>query len=279
MASEDNDLHQDSTKTKIVVVVIAAIVLAALLFWYLKPDNQADALPANIASEAVPVTPEPSYQAPEPQPVYEAPEPTVTAEPLPQLNESDANVLAGLQGLSAQTLQYAVPDEILRKFVRAINALQEGKVVHEYRPIVSPPPSFAVEDLDDAAANPPKQYRLTAENYRRYDSYVTLFATLDADQVVALYQRFYPLLEEAYAEMGLKKGNFHSVFIGAIDNLLAAPIVEGEIVLVRPKVFYEYADPALEKSSAAHKLLLRMGPENARSFQESLRKLRVKLTQ
>ena len=97
--------------------------------------------------------------------------------------------------------------------------------------------------------------------------------------MAALYKRFYPLLEEAYREMGLKKGNFHTVMLGAIDNLLAAPVVEQDILLVRPKVFYQYADPALEKLPASHKLLLRMGPDNTRRLQESLKNLRAKLAE
>jgi hypothetical protein len=44
-------------------------------------------------------------------------------------------------------------------------------------------------------------------------------------------------------------------------------------------VFYQYADPALEKLPASHKLLLRMGPENTRQVQESLRRLRAELAE
>jgi hypothetical protein len=77
--------------------------------------------------------------------------------------------------------------------------------------------------------------------------------------------------------MGLKKGNFHSVLIGAIDNILAAPVASGEMILIRPKVYFEFADPALEKLPATHKVMLRMGPENAKSIKASLTSLRAKL--
>lgn len=279
--NDETDRASGSLKTMAAIVALAAIVAAVIFFLYFRsaPEPaEAPAIPA--ASEPVPqAAPEVAYQAPASQPAYETPEPTVTAEPLPSLNESDANVLSALQGLSTQTLKYAVPDEILRKFVRAINAIEEGKVVHEYRPIVSPAPGFMAESLAAATADKPEQFRLSPDNYQRYDNYVTLLAMLDSDAVVALYQRFYPLLEEAYAEMGLKKGNFHSVFISAIDNILAAPVVEGELLLVRPKVFYQYADPELEKLPSSHKLLLRMGPENTRSLQTSLRALRARISQ
>lgn len=278
MAYEKHGSNPGSVKTMVTIVAVVAIAVVLLIFLYLRPGEEASPLPATpVISESIPqTTPETTYQAPIPNAVYEAPKPAAPAEPLPSLNESDANVLASLQGLSTQTLKYAVPNEIIRKFVRAVNALEEGKVVHEYRPIVSPPPVFVAEST---GSEDQPQFRLTANNFQRYDNYVALLAMLDTDQVIALYQRFYPLLEEAYAEMGLNKGNFHSVFIGAIDNLLAAPIYEEEILLVRPKVFYEYADPSFEKLPPSNKLLLRMGPENTRSLQESLRALRAKISQ
>lgn len=268
-----------SIKPLVIMMVLAALVAAVVIYLYLDSGSE-PALPEPVPT-STPISesaPQPTNQPTLPTPVYEAPKPAVV-EPLPELNESDTSVLAALQGLSTQTLRFAVPKEILRKFVRAVNAIEEGKVVHEYRPIVSPAPAFVVTSVSEATADQPERFKLSAENYQRYDNYVTLLAMLDTEAVVALYQRFYPLLEEAYAEMGLKKGNFHSVMIGAIDNLLAAPIVDGEILLVRPKVFYQYADPALEKLPSTHRLMLRMGPENTRSFQASLKSLRLALTQ
>lgn len=282
MTDEANESSSSgkSIKTMLILVAGVAITAAVVLFLYLRPGaDTPPSQPESVTSVAVPEPlPDPIQPSPE-QSAYEAPEASPAAEPLPVLNDSDTSVLAALQGLSTQTLKFAVPEEIIRKFVRAVNAVEEGKVVHEYRPIVSPAPGFMFESLGAAMADQPEQYRLSAENFQRYDNYVTLLAMLDSDAVVALYHRFYPLLEEAYAEMGLKKGNFHSVFVGAIDNLLAAPIVDGELVLVRPKIFYQYADPALEKLPPTHKLLLRMGPENTRSLHASLKTLRVKLTQ
>jgi hypothetical protein len=278
MAQADDEMQSDSKRTLLIVITAAVIALILLLVWYWQSTQQPQPVDPIPVSEPVPLTPQAADQEPDSPVVYEAPEPVVTTVPLPPLNESDTNVLSAIQGLSQQALKYTVPDEIVRKFVRAINALEEGKVVHEYRPIVSPSAGFIAEELPGADGEL-KQYRLSPKNYERYDPYVTLLANLDTDQIMALYKRFYPLLEEAYAEMGLRKGNFHSVFIAAIDNILAATVIEDDVLLVRPKVFYEYADPALEKSSEAQRLLLRMGPENSRSLQESLRKLRAALAE
>jgi hypothetical protein len=203
----------------------------------------------------------------------------VQVEPLPSLNESDASVLNALKELRGESLlALIVPQEVIRKFVMAVNGVSEGKVVHEYRPVVSPPPPFQVEKVAvTVEGQAAEQERIAASNYARYETYVTTIALIDMDTAVAIYKRFYPLLEEAFKELGLKKSNFHSIMIAAIDNVLAAPDVQGDILLVRPKVFYQFADPALEKLPQTHKLMLRMGPENARSLKASLRQLRAKL--
>ena len=274
MANEQNK----SITTTVVLVLVAAVVVAAIVFFYWRPAKEED---KNVSLPPPLVQTEPE-QVPEPEPtrpVYEAPEPEPQEEPLPELGNSDQSVLDAFGKLAADAPSLIVPEESIRKFVRAVNAVEEGKVVHEYRPLVSPAPPFQVERDGTVEEQQVQQYTLSEENYRRYDKYVTTFAAIETDALAALYKRFYPLLEEAYREMGLKKGNFHTVMLGAIDNLLAAPVVEQDILLVRPKVFYQYVDPALEKLPASHKLLLRMGPDNTRRLQESLKNLRAKLAE
>lgn len=270
---------QGSPITMIVIVVLA-ILIAAAVFFYLRDDDVPTS--SQTVETPVAVTPQAVSGAPAedvPTPVYEPPQPVVEVEPLPGLNESDAGILAALQELRGEgLLKLIVPQEVLRKFVLAVNGIEEGKVVHEYRPVVSPPPPFIPEKfsvmVEGVAVD---QERISTNNYQRYEPYVTTLALIDPDAAVALYKRFYPLMAEAFKELGLKKSNFHTVVIGAIDNLLAAPDAQGDLLLVHPKVFYQYADPALEKLPQTHKLMLRMGPENARSVKASLRQLRARL--
>jgi hypothetical protein len=59
--------------------------------------------------------------------------------------------------------------------------------------------------------------------------------------------------------------------------MLAAPDVDVAAKLVRPKVFYVYADPDLEASSAGQKILMRMGSENAAKVKTRLRAIRAEL--
>jgi hypothetical protein len=276
---QDDQGSSQKSSTTMVAIVVVVLVAVAVAFFLLRDKKQ------DPVTQVTPVAVTPQADVPEQQPVtepetvYESPQPIVQVEPLPSLNESDTSVLNALKELRGESLlALIVPQEIIRKFVMAVNGVSEGKVVHEYRPVVSPPPPFQVEKvavtLEGQAA---EQERIAASNYARYETYVTTIALIDMDTAVAIYKRFYPLLEEAFKELGLKKSNFHSIMIAAIDNILAAPDVQGDILLVRPKVFYQFADPALEKMPQTHKLMLRMGPENARSLKASLRQLRAKL--
>ncbi|WP_049628971.1 DUF3014 domain-containing protein [Cellvibrio sp. pealriver] len=276
--SDDYQPRQSSSTSMIVIVVLVLIAVAAA-FFFLRDDapatSQSVVTPVAVAPQAV----SSSSSSAAPIVEYTPPVPVVEVEPLPALNESDAGILAALQQLRGEGLiQLLVPQEVIRKFVLAVNNISEGKVIHEYRPVVSPPPPFIAETfsvmVEGTAVD---QERIAPTNYQRYEAYVTTLALIDSDAAVAVYRRFYPLLEEAFRELGLKKPNFHSVMIAAIDNLLAAPDHQGDLLLVRPKVFYQYADPALEALPQTHKLMLRMGPENARSVKASLRQLRARL--
>lgn len=221
------------------------------------------------------------------KPVYDEPVPVPVPQPLPDLDQSDASVLAALKGLNINGLvEMIIPQEILRKFVRAVNILEEGKVVTDYRPIASPQGAFAVDSFNVKVSGGElgeqqdvEQFRVSPKNYSRYTLFVEVISALDSDASIALYKRYYPLLNKASNELGLGKGNFHSVLIRAIDMVLSAPDANGEMLLIHPKVYYEFADPALEKLPEAHKLMLRMGPDNAEKVKASLRNARIKLLQ
>lgn len=277
----DDYQPRQSSSGSLWVIVVLVVIVAAAAFYFLRDEaptaSQTVTTPVAVAPQTIAASSVASSVAAIVE--YQPPMPVVEVDPLPTLNESDSSILAALQQLRGEgLLQLLVPQEVIRKFVLAVNNLAEGKVIHEYRPVVSPPPPFVAETfsvmIEGTAVD---QERVAPANFQRYEPYVTTLALIDSDAAVAVYRRFYPLLEEAFRELGLKKPNFHSVLIAAIDNILAAPDAQGDLLLVRPKVFYQYADPALEQLPQTHKLMLRMGPENARSVKASLRQLRARL--
>ncbi len=287
MRYENNPSGSMSLVAKLGVIAIAVVAIVGVGYYFLKDDFTRPPKMHQLP------TPAPAGSAVAPgvanttKPVYDEPEVVPTPIPLPDLDQSDASVLAALKILNINGLaEMIIPQEILRKFVRAVDVLEDGKVVNEYRPIASPQGIFVADSFNVKVSGgelgeqqDAEQYRVSPKNYLRYTLFVQVISALDSDTSISLYKRYYPLLNRAHQELGSGKGNFHSVLIRAIDKVLATPEVNGDLLLIHPKVYYEFADPALEKIPDAHKLMLRMGPDNAAAVKNSLRNIRVKLLQ
>lgn len=273
------------------IVVLVGIVVLAVLWPEPQPELPAprEIVPAATPTPAEPTTPEvvpelvPELVPAPLEPAEDEPTfadlaaeeaPPAVEEPLPSLDESDSPLMAEVKALplDALVLKRLVGEEMIRKFVRAVENMRQGKLVHKFRPMRQPAQAFYADKIGE-------QYRMSFKGYHRYDAYVEALASLDKPTLVALYRRYYPLLQQAYAELGTGASSFHAAMLGAIDHLLRAPVIESELLLTRPSVMYKYKDPALEKLSGPHKLMLRMGPENTRSVQRSLRELRQALAE
>lgn len=100
----------------------------------------------------------------------------------------------------------------------------------------------------------------------------------DAKKLVAVYARFYPLFQRAYQDLGYPDGYFNSRLVAIIDHLRAVLEIEGPLALTQPHVLYEFADPDLELRSAGHKIMLRMGMDNAAKIKAKLREIRSEVT-
>jgi hypothetical protein len=98
---------------------------------------------------------------------------------------------------------------------------------------------------------------------------------VDAKSLADTYRRFYPLLQQAYQDLGYPDRYFNDRVVEAIDDMLHAPEPDGPVILVQPKVLYQYEDAALERLSSGQKLLLRMGTAHARTVKAKLRELRT----
>jgi hypothetical protein len=166
---------------------------------------------------------------------------------------------------------FLVPQDLIRKIVVTVDNLPRQKVAVDKRPANPTAGSFAVNG-DELHAT------LDQRNFERYKPMVAVISQLDAKQLGALYIRYYPLFQQSYQNLGYPNGYFNDRLVDVIDNLLQAPDPKGPIDLVRPNVMYIYADPAMESRSAGQKLLMRMGPENAKAVKAKLTELRAVIT-
>jgi len=260
-----------NTKEKLLWAAIVIVLggVGYLSYRYLTETGEAP--PAAPGESAAP----PKAQAPA---VENPPTPPSTADtggPLPALAESDtefAAALAELVGADSVGAQL-VRDNVIRNIVVTVDNLPRQKLAVERRP-AKPTPGQAVTEGD---ADLGEVTTLGVRNYARYVPFVTAVRAADAKRLAALYFHWYPLFQKAYEDLGYPDKQFNDRLLVAIDDMLKAPEVQGPVRLVRPRVFFEYADPALESRSAGQKLLIRMGPENAARIKAKLRELRAEV--
>jgi hypothetical protein len=231
-------------------------------------------------SSAPAPAPQPQAVAPKPAappaPAIQHPIPSATeqqAPPLPPLDKSDSLVqdsLIGLLGKSA-VAKFLVPHHIIRDVVVTVDNVPRRKVAAELRPVQPTAGDTAVDQQGGSTF-------LSEQNYARYTPFIDVVRSVDPKALAAIYFRLYPLFQQAYENLGYPGKYFNDRMVQAIDSLLATPDVQGPIALVRPKVFYQFADPKLEALPAGQKVLIRMGPQNAAIVKEKLQQFRAAIT-
>ena len=249
------------------LIFIFGCGLAALIAYYALPQIK----PERIAQPTAPAAPQPPVPA-QPQiryPVTQPPE----EKPLPALDVSDSTMKNALGGLfSDQTLiELFQLQDFVRRIVATVDNLPRNKVALRLIPVKRAGGKFLVAGKDGSLA-------ISALNAARYALHLRLAAAIDTGKLVALYIHFYPLFQQAYQELGYPKGYFNDRLVDVIDHLLAAPEVKAPVKLVQPNVFYLFADPELEARSAGHKLLMRVGSDNASMIKAKLSDIRSELT-
>ncbi|WP_455219292.1 DUF3014 domain-containing protein [Kaarinaea lacus] len=251
--------------------VFILLIAGVGVYYYLQFDKAKHQAPQPVKTEPLqlPEDAEPQIQHPITEPpvlfdssaddsAEEVPVETEIVEPLPPLGESDDKIKEILSENFGNDLvnQIFKQTGLIHRFVVTIDSLPKKKLPIKFRLIPPTPGKFAV--LKD----PHGKITLDPENFTRYSNYMRLLNMLDTEQFIKWYTRFYPLIQESYDALGYKNRYFNDRFIFVIDNLLETPEVIAPVQLVQPKVFYEYAHPALEKLSAGQKILLRIGPKN-----------------
>jgi hypothetical protein len=244
--------------------IVVAIAAAAAAAWYFWPSSTPPKLPVQPQVEA-PAAPPPAAQGPQ----HPIPESAEQPKPLPTVKESDPAMRDAITGLiGADAFQrFIQPDEILHRIVATIDNLPRKSYAARLNPVKTPGGMFATTGKDESLA-------ISGANAARYAPYVRVLDAVDTGKLVEAYIHFYPLFQKAYVDLGYPNGYFNDRLVEVIDDLLAAPDVQGPVRLVVPHVLYEYADPELQSRSAGQKVLIRMGGENAAKVKAKLRAIR-----
>ena len=269
MASESR-----TTRNALVAVLIVAAIGAGAYLALRK--NEAEPFVA-VPERAEP--PPPPAIAPEQtgpkHPIAEAiGTPEMPVEPLPTLDQSDAAMLAllgSLFGASAVEM-YGNPEFVIQRIVSTVDNLPKRKIAPAGNPVRPVGGSLVTEGAEESVM-------LGAANAARYAPYVELVDQLDVDALAAGYRRLYPLFQQAYRELGDPDAYFNDRVVEVVDHMLAAPDADGPVRLTKNRAFWTFADSSLEARSAAEKLMIRLGPEQAARVKRKLAALRIALTQ
>ncbi len=228
----------------IIVVIAIAAIAAGVWFWRTRAEP-----PEQHAVAAAPV-----------KPAAEGPA------PLPPLAERDALVrrLVGELSRMPELAKWLGAEDLVRRFVTAVYSVSEGRSPSEQLRGVLPSGSVAAKKARGG--------KLLMQS-KGYDVVVRVLASFDNAASVRVYEQLEPMFDSAYREIAPPKARFRDALGKAIEHLLATPVPEDDVALVKAGPFYAYADAELEHLSRAQKQLLRMGPANARAIQGELSEL------
>ena len=259
-------------KARLPFVFLLVGALAVVLAYYFWPSEQA---PPPVDPPPLPPLPAPQTPPPAPQPPSLPAEPAPapgdagaeagSAAPLPALQASDDFVRGQANALGLPPAWMA-SDELVRRFaVLLYNAAQGELPARRPRPF-SPRRKFAVRPEGE-------RFFMDAAGYARYDPYLDQLQNIPPETLAGFFRLLRPLTDQALGELGYD-GTARDAALAAMDNVLATPVVEGEVELVQPRVLFHYADPALEDLGGLQKQVLRMGPRNIRRLRAYLIRLR-----
>ena len=211
----------------------------------------------------------PETVAPKPRQVLDEPPEKLE---LPKLESTDhfmSNALASLVNNKA-LMNIFSSDQLIHNIVVTIDNLPRKRVSMRVMPIKKAPGKFVPMESEEATFISPK-------NHNRYTPYMQFAEAIDPKQLVDLYVQLYPLFQETYEEIGYPNQYFNDRLMIVLDHLLAAPEIEEPVQLVRPKFYYQYADPDHESHSIGQRILMRIGRDNEQIIKAKLQGIKQEL--
>lgn len=239
------------------------ILIAFLLYYFVLRDKGEGVQEEDLVPE----------KTAEVVPEEEVKEPEETVETLDvDLANSDELLREMAAELSSrpELLKWLLTEDLIRKFTAAVDNIANGHSPRKQIGFFKPKKDFmALESAD--------LFHLDPAGYERYSQVAEVFASLDAPGFVKLYKQMKNAVQEAYQDLGYPDKDFTLTFLRAVDELLAVPVIEKDIILEKKLLSYVFVEPELERLSDAQKHLLRMGPVNIRKIQSKLEELKVLL--
>lgn len=186
---------------------------------------------------------------------------------LPALENSDSLFREKVTELSPGLAAWLNTGGLIRKTVVIANDFSQGQWLYKHmRSFKLNKPFIAEEDEQG--------FYITSKSYQRYNALALAIDAVNVPEAVEFYKAIEPLFRLVFAEFNYPD-DYHveDLFKKAAAEILAAPVIEARIDLVRTSVNYHFADKKLEALNPVHKQMIRMGPQNTRIIQNKLRLL------
>ena len=260
-----------------VALLVIALGAGGVIWWRQRGASVPPAYTPPVA--AVPETAPPPAPAPS-APVIRHPIETADAAASAPAGADPAVDRATLIDLLGQkaALAFLQFDGFVPRFVATVDNLARPHAAPRLWPVNPTSGRFTTERAGNAE-------QIAASNALRYAAFVRFAEAIDTPRAVALYRRHYPLFQQAWGDLGYPRSYFNDRLVEVIDHLLEAPTPAGPVAvrltevkgpqpLSQPWLHYEFEDPGLEALSSGRKMLVRMGPENARRLKAKLAEFR-----
>lgn len=250
------------------LAVLGVVVVQFGPTWFAEPELPAE--PEVVVTPiAIPQVRARVVSAPSPAAVPTAvPEGGDPFEPeivLPGLDDSDGFVLEQIASFNLPKI-WIEREDLMRRLAVVVDNAGKGEYPRRQLGFLAPTGTFTVIRKGEAIFVDPV-------SYSRYNIYLDIIEKIDTELLAEALMLFEPLLSDGLAELGNEHGVAEQIS-AAIEQILAVPILHGDVQLVQPMVFYQYADPWLEDLSPLQKLVLRAGPANVERVQRYLTSLR-----
>jgi len=256
-------MEPDRSRLTIWVICLVAVAVGGAAGFYLWKSRHGTVTPAPAKQAAsAPAAPEAAHG-----PLGT----TAEAIDVPPLAESDPVVRQLVQMMSShpQGLAWLATDGLIRNFTVVVGNIADGRTPAKQLGVLKPKGPFrARREADGLHVDP--------AGYARYDDLANAVASIDAQAAARVYTTLKPRLEEAHRELGATDP-FDRTLEEAIVRLVTTPTAVDSRLELKGAEAYRYADPQLESMTDAQKLLLRMGPANARKVQDKLKAIGLAL--
>ena len=240
----------------VLLLVIAGGIVLLTGIWPPEEEPAPTVTAPPLAPPPAPVAAEIEGPTPRPPP----PPPAPVEDPLPRLEESDDVVRDALGHIPLGTTgqQYLTPGNIIERSASVIYLMAQGDVPYKLLPVSRPKAAFPFSDDGTRVVTDPA-------GFERYDPLTQWLGSLDFESLLSSLEWFLPLFREAWSYYGEDPAAFDMAVVMTLDLVIATPEIDlSEARLIRREAVWIFEDPTIEGLAPIQKLMLRMGPENAK---------------